>query len=386
MLQYQRTQRYLAQIAGGLEALGAEELRVLGATDVHPVFRALWFSGDTETLYRVNYAARLVSRVLAPLVTFDCHDSRYLYKTVGQLPWSDLFGVEQTFAVDANVANSHIRHSHYAAQVVKDAVVDRFRAAVGSRPNVDRRQPDVWLSLFIHHNRATLSWDTSGGSLHRRGYRVEGGEAPIQETVAAAILKLAEWDGDTPLYDPMCGSGTLLAEALMVATRTPAGYLRRRFGFEGLPDHDRVLWQRVRGRLDGAIVAPAAGLAGSDIDRGAVARARQALGRLPHGRTVRLSVKAFAELDGVEGATIVCNPPYGKRLAPDGGAAALLGEFGDFLKQRCAGSTAYVYLGERALLRHVGLRPSWRRPLASGGLDGRLAKYTLYAGRRDPAD
>ena len=271
---YQDQPRYFAQVAGGLEKAGAEELERLGAREIAPAFRGLYFDADPATLYRINYESRLLTRVLAPLTSFTCHNPDYLYRTLLEVNWSDFMNVDDTFAVFANVSNSKIRHSKYAALRVKDAIADYFRERTGRRPDVDTIDPTVWFNLHIENNHATLSLDTSGGSLHRRGYRTESTSAPMQETVAAAIIRMTEWDGETPLHDPMCGSGTLLAEALMHVCRIPAGYLRRRFGFEALPDFDRQTWTKVKEDADARIRALPDGLiSGSDIDPEAVSAA-----------------------------------------------------------------------------------------------------------------
>ena len=377
--QYQETQRYFAQIAGGTEALGAEELTELGATDAAPAYRGVYFTADAATLYRVNYCARLATRVLAPLTAFGCHNPDYLYRTARGIDWSDFLTLDRTFAVFANVSNSKIRHSKYAALRLKDAVVDQFRERTGARPSIDTRDPDVWLNLYIESNHATISLGTSGGSLHRRGYRQEGGPAPMQETVAAAVVRLSGWEGERPLYDPMCGAGTLLAEALMHYGRIPAGYLRDHFGFEALPDFDAALWKRVRSEANAQIrPIPEGLLGGSDRDPNAVAAARANLAALPGGHHVALAVADFRTLDGLPDTTILANPPYGLRMGRSDGVGDLYQAFGDFLKQRCTGATAYLYAGDPALLKRVGLRTTWKKPLVNGALDGRLAKYELY--------
>lgn len=379
MYQYQQTHRYFAQIAGGLEDEGARELAELGAQGVTTAYRGLHFDADAEALYRIHYGARLPSQILAPLLTFDCHSDRYLYKTARSIDWSAFLSPDETFAVFANVSNSRITHSKFAALRLKDAVVDQFREATGRRPSVDTREPDVWLGLYIANNRAVVSLATSGGSLHRRAYRTASVEAPMQETVAAAVVRYSGWDGERPLYDPMCGSGTLLAEALMHYCRIPAGYLRPRFGFERLPDFDAAIWTRVRAEMDARIRPLPPGLvAGSDVSPEAAGAARQNLANLPSGRGVAVSVRDFRSLPALSGHVVVCNPPYGLRLGRGADLGALFRDFGDFLKQRCTGSTAYVYFGKRELLKHIGLRPAWKKPLVSGALDGRLARFDLY--------
>jgi len=379
MFEYQKSHRFFAQFADGLAELAGGELEKLGASAVRPVYRGAYFTADAQALYRINYRARLVSRVLAPLISFDCHSSRYLYKTLRQLDWGSILRPGRTFAVTANVSDSRVRHSQYAARVVKDAAVDHLREKTGSRPDVDPKTPDVWLHLHLHRNRAVLHLDTSGGSLHRRGYRVRSVEAPMMETLAAAILEMGGWDGSRPLADPMCGSGTLVAEALMKAARIPAGYLRRRFGLENLPDFDRGLWKRVREKADRGIRPPERGLLwGGDISAGNLEIARGNCALLPHADRIEWWHGDFRSLkEGLPHRVIVCNPPYGRRLAGED-PKRLIRDFGDFLKQRCTGSTAFVYVGDRELLKNVGLRPRWKRALRNGPLDGRLARYDLY--------
>ncbi len=379
MFVYQERDSYFAQFAAGLEEEGARELGELGGTSVRIAYRGVHFEADRAALYRINYQARLASRILAPLLIFDCHSTKYLYKTARSIDWSTFLSVDSTFAVRSNVSDSSISHSQYAALCLKDAIVDQFREKTGIRPSVDTTQPDLWLNLFIHRNKASIGVDTSGGSLHRRGYRKTAGEAPIQETVAAAIIRASGWNGTEPICDPMCGSGTLLAEALIHGTHLPAGCLRKVFGFERLPDYDEEIWRQVREEGDAAIrELPPGNLSGSDRSSEAVAATRSNLSNLPGGQHVHVRTARFQELGEIHDTVIVCNPPYGLRLGDRDECSRRIKDFGDFLKQRCTGSTAYVYFGERTLIKSIGLRPVWRRPIASGGLDGRLAKYEMY--------
>lgn len=377
--EYQQTHRYFAQVAEGMEQIGAEEISGLQAEEVRPMYRGIHFRADAATLYTVNYTSRLISRVLAPLATFHCHSHEYLYRRAREIEWSEFFTVDHTFAIFANVSNSKIRHSQYAAQRLKDAVVDYFTEKRGRRPSIDKTDPDLWISLHIDNNRAVLSLDTSGGSLHRRGYREKTMSAVMQETLAAAVIRLSGWDGSVPLYDPMCGTGTLLSEALMLYCRIPAAYLRKRFGFEFLPDYDPSVWKRIRGRMDGLIRDLPEGLiVGSDLSQEAVEISRTNLRRLPHGGKVALQAVDFRRLKDIGTRVIVCDPPYGVRTKEREELPDLYRSFGDFLKRECRGSTAYVYFGNRDLMKHVGLKPSRKIPLYAGGLDGRLVKYELY--------
>jgi putative N6-adenine-specific DNA methylase len=376
---YQQNQRFFAQLAEGLEEEGADELGRLGARAIRPAYRGVYFEADKAGLYRINYRSRLATRVVAPLASFTCHEPDYLYRQARLIDWKQIMGPEQTLAVFANLANSKIRHSQYAALCVKDAVADYFREQCGRRPDVARIDPDVWINVFIENNRAVISLDASGGSLHRRGYRREGLEAPMQETVAAAAIRMSGWDGTRALADPMCGSGTLLAEALMRACRVPAGFLRARFGFERLPDFDRRTWEAVKAEADGRMLPLAEGLiSGSDISGQAVKAARTNCRMLPGGERIALTRSDFRKLEGLEDRVIVCNPPYGIRLGGRGGMEPFYKELGDFLKRRCRGSEAFIYFGDREMIKHIGLKPSWKKPLKNGGLDGRLCKYSLY--------
>ncbi len=386
MFSYQQTNRYFAQITGGMEDLGAEELAELGAQNISPAYRGIYFDAGKETLYRINYTARLLTRVLAPLTGFGCHTADVLYNKAKSIEWKALLDTQQTFAIFANVSHSKITHSRYAALRLKDAIADYFQENFRKRPSVDTQNPDVWLNLHIENNRATISLDVSGGSLHKRGYRKQSVEAPMQETLAAAIIRLSEWDGLKPIYDPFCGSGTLLSEALMQHCRIPAGYLRSRFGFESLPDFDKQIWQSAKKSLDGKIrhlpKSPNAGetilIAGSDVAYKAIAAAKKNLRMLPSGENIKLKVTDFREISRLENTVIICNPPYGIRMGQKAEIAKLYKTFGDFLKQKCQGSEAYVYFGDRKLIPHIGLRPAWKNPLVNGALDGRLCKFEIY--------
>ncbi len=377
---YQAHGEYFAQVAGGLEELAADELRALGAQDVRAFPRGLDFRCDQEALYRINYRARLVSRVLAPLARFEVGNGEDLYLKTKKIDWTHLLTLEQTFAVSGNVSQSEIDNSHFAALKVKDVVADMFRKRYrGSRPNVDTKDPDLWINVHIRENVATIAIDCSGGALHRRGYRLQAVAAPMQETLAAAILDFAGWEGKEPLYDPMCGSGTLLSEAWIKAGYLPAGVLRRKFGFMMLPDFNRNVWVKVKFTEDNRVQPVRGGLIkGSDIDPEAVSMTRENNARLPGGDELRVRTCDFRELPALPPGLIVCNPPYGLRLEQGTDMAAFMADFGDFLKQKCAGSRAYVYLGDRELIKHIGLKAARKIPLMNGGLDGRLVLYEMH--------
>jgi putative N6-adenine-specific DNA methylase len=377
--EYQKYGCYFAQVAGQMEALGAQELKGFGVKDIRQVYRGVWFKTTLDKLYRINYRSRLISRVLAPLVNFDCHSTKYLYKTAVTIPWGELLKPDQTFAIFAHTNNSKITHSRYAAQVLKDAIVDYFRESTGQRPSIDRENPDLWLNLYIENNHARISVDTSGGPLHKRGYRIKSVAAPMQETLAAAIIQTSGWQGKVPLLDPMCGSGTLLCEAALHYCRVPSAYRRQQFGFMQLPDFDEQLWAAIVADGERLIRPLPKGLiSGCDINAAALDAAATNCQSIPHGEAIGLKKGDFRNHPGLKKGMIVCNPPYGIRLGTPESLKKLYGELGDFFKQKCTGSTAYVYCGNRELISSIGLKPQSKIPLVNGQLDGRLLKFELY--------
>lgn len=379
MIDYRKKNAYFAQIADGLETTGAAELTELGATSVRPARRGIYFQADQAALYRINYCTRLCTRVLAPIQSFGCPDAAAIYRAARRIDWPRFFTLDQTFAVFASTAGSTVPHSQYAGLKLKDAVADQFRDAFGQRPNVDPRSPDVWINLYLEKDRGTISIDTSGGSLHRRGYRRRSVDAPMQETVAAAMVRLSDWDGQRPLADPMCGSGTLIIEATMAYCRIPAGFLRSRFGFQQLPDYDSRLWTRVKDEMDGRIrKLPDRLIYASDIDSQAVSATRANCKMIPSARKVGALRVDFRQIDTMENRIILCNPPYGIRMRGQDRIEETYRQLGDFLKQRCKGSDAYIFFGNREMIKRIGLKTTWKKPLRNGGLDGRLVKYTLY--------
>ena len=379
MYEYQRNNRFFAQIQNDMSQLGMYELSGQGAEDISPAYGGIYFSANKAVLYRINYTSRYITRILAPLASFKCHSTRYLYNKAKEINWTDILTANNTFAVFSTVSNSRIKHSLYATLRLKDAIVDWFNEHFKRRPDIEKVEPDVWINLHIENNRAVISLDTSLGSLHRRGYRARTVKAPMQETLAAAVITLTAWDGSRPIYDPMCGSGTLLSEALMFYCRIPSGFLRRRFGFESLPDFEYDLWNSIKRDVDQEIRGMTKGLiSGSDVSSEAVEAARANINKLPNGDKIRLRVVDYRKIQQMEDTVIVCNPPSGIRLERDKDLSGLYGALGDFLKQRCKGSTAYIYFGDRELIPKIGLKPSWKRPLKNGGLDGRLAKFKIY--------
>ena len=377
--QYIKTKRFFARVSEDIKPLAERELESLGAKEIKSIYKGIYFSAKKETLYKIVFRTRFITRILAPLITFKCHSDKYLYKTAKDIEWRDFLSLNQTFSINSIVNNSNIKNSKFAALRLKDAIVDYFRDKFGKRPSVKKIEPDVFFDLYIEKNRAVISIDVSGGSLHRRGYRIEAIEAPISEIVASAIIEYSEWDGKKPLYDPFCGSGTLLCEAYIKATNTPASMLRKNFGFRYLPDYDRELWNKVRRDeiskikdIDDNLIF------GSDISERAVKIAKNNCLILDKNKRIKIMKRDFFKIDKIENSLIVFNPPYGIRMGREEDLELFYRNMGDFLKHRCKNSSAIIYFGERKYLKKIGLKPRWKKILFNGGLEGRLARFDIY--------
>lgn len=377
------TKGFFAQVPGMMEELCKKELIELNATDVETTYRGVYFKSDLSNLYKINYTARLLSRVLAPLKTFHCNNTNVLIKTAKKIHWEDFCSIEKTFAISSSVAKSSITNSLYASQVLKDVIADYFRDKYGKRPNVDTVNPDVRLNLHIEKDQAVISLDTSGESLHKRGYRLLAGEAPMQETLAAAIIRLSNWNGENPLWDPMCGSGTILCEALMHYCKIPAQYLRKNFGFFNLPDFDLEVWKKVKAKSDLDIRPLPKGLiSGSDKSQKMIDVAKDNLSRLPYSDSVKLSCHPFQHVKEFKNGTLIVNPPYGIRLGEIEEVRLLYKDLGDFLKTKCNGTSAFIYTGDPSLRKSIGLKTSKRIPLVNGKLEGVLFQIDSYEGSK----
>ena len=374
---------FFAQVTGKMEDLCEEELIELGATETKIAYKGIYFKADLPTLYKINYTSRLLSRVLAPLVTFPCHTTNMLIQKAKKIHWEDFCSLEKTFAISSSVSKSRITNSLYASQCLKDGIADYFRDKYGKRPNVEVTNPDVRFNLHIEKDTAVISLDTSGESLHKRGYRLLAGEAPMQETLAAAIIRVSKWNGETTLWDPMCGSGTILCEAIMHYCKIPAQKLRKKFGFTNLPDFDQAVWAKVKEEFDNKIrPLPKNIISGSDKSPKAIDVARDNLSRLPYSESVELSCKPFQQVKEFKNGTLIANPPYGMRLGELEEVKALYKELGDFLKTNCTGTSAFIYTGNPTLRKSIGLRTTKRIPLDNGKLEGVFVQIDSYEGSK----
>jgi putative N6-adenine-specific DNA methylase len=372
--------QFFATCARGLEPVLADELRALAAGDTQPGRGGVHFSGDRVLLYRANLWLRTAVRVLWPILEADVASPEELYEAVRGLDWSQYLTPEHTLAVDCNVRDSRLTHSKYAALKVKDAICDQFVERVGRRPSVDVDEPMVGLNLHVYRDRAVLSLDSSGASLHKRGYRPVLTKAPLNEALAAALVLLSGWKHETSLVDPMCGSGVLPIEATWLAIGRPPGLTRRRFGFQGWMDFDVALWAElrdearrdVRKRLEAPIL-------GSDLRSDAVAFARDNARSAGVGHLTRFEVREVRDFRPLKGppGVVLCNPPYGERIGEEQELRGLYRTLGEVLRTRCPGWTAWVFTGNRALAGQIGLTPARQVALFNGRIPCRLIEYPL---------
>lgn len=365
-----------------LEPLLMEELKELGLTSLHQGYRGVFIhEWDWPTIYKVNYASRLASRVLLPLVRFRCFDRRSLYRHAMEIDWASFLKEGNTFAIDANVHHRELRNSLFAAQVVKDAICDQMRQRTGRRPSVQLQNPDLQINLYIQQQAAIISFDTSGEPLHKRGYRQETVEAPMQETLAAAVLRLAHYTKDEIYLDPCCGSGTLLIEAALMATQTPPGYLRKQWGFMRHPQFNSSEWLKVRNQVDEKRTSlPSHHLFGIDRSQAAVRACKINLKAAGFSQQIEIQQADFRDYTpSIPPNFILTNPPHGRRLEEEDQLRPLYRALGDFMKQKCAKSGhGYIFTSNLELAKEVGLAAKKRHVLNSGGLDSRLLEYDIF--------
>lgn len=368
--------------APALEPLLMEELSELGLSSLHIGYRGVFINHwDWKAIYRINYASRLASRVLLPILRFRCLDRRSLYRHAMEVDWSQYLKEGWTFAIDANVHHRELRNSLFAAQVVKDAICDQMRQRTGRRPSVQVQHPDVQINLFIQQQNAIISFDTSGEPLHKRGYRQETVEAPIQETLAAAILRLANYTKEKIVLDPCCGSGTFLIEAALMASRTPPGYLRTKWGFIRHPQYDSSEWLKVRNQLDEKREALSPQhILGIDRSQVAVRASKINLKAAGFNQQIEVQQADFREFQpSVVPNFILTNPPHGRRLEEEEQLKPLYRALGDFMKHYCAKpGKGFVFTSNLELAKEVGLAARKRYILNNGGLDSRLLEYDIF--------
>ena len=372
---------YFAICPRGLETLLQDELAALGATELKITHGGVHFAGDWAVCYRANLESRLATRILWHLVTGPYTREDDIYRLAVRQLWPNHFSVANTFRVVTTAIKCPLKSLDFVTLRVKDAVCDRFREDAGERPNIDTRYPDVSVHVFLTADRCTLYLDTSGQPLWQRGFRRASVDAPVKENLAAGILKLSGWQPDTPLVDPMCGSGTFLLEAVQMALDRAPG-LDRHFGFERLKKFDAALWTHIRDAALARVKNPAQlDIRGSDHDERAVRAARRNLEEAGFSQWVRVDTADLLELSAPAPAgTLVANPPYGERLGEQEALAAFYPQLGAALKRHWAGWNCFFFTADLRLPKLMGLKPSRKTPLYNGPLECRLFEIRMVAG------
>ncbi|MBQ8832764.1 MAG: RNA methyltransferase [Paludibacteraceae bacterium] len=375
----------LAKTFKGLEQVLAGELIELGANNVQIERRAVSFTGDKRMLYTANFCLRTASRVLVPIATFKAKNTDDIYEQVKQVDWAQYMTAKTTFQIDATVYSDLFRHSQFVTYRVKDAIVDWWMEHSGVRPSVQLTHPDLYLNVHIAGDTVTVSLDSSGESLHKRGYRVANTQAPINEALAAGMLLLAGWKGQSDFYDPMCGSGTLLIEAALIARNIAPGIYRKGFAFEKWANFDADLFEDIYSD-DSRERDFEHKIYGSDAGFYAVQAATKNiqsanLQRDIEVKQIRVEELRLADRD-TEGALVMINPPYGERLSQDKNVLRLYQDMGTALKHQFSGATAWIISSNEEALKCVGLRPAKKIHLVNGDLECLFNKYELFRGDR----
>lgn len=375
----------LAKTFKGLEQVLAKELIELGANNVQIERRAVSFTGDLRMLYTANFCLRTALRILVPIAVFKAKHTDDIYKEILQIDWAQYMTTQTSFHINATVYSDWFRHSQFVTYRVKDAIVDWWMQHGGVRPNVQLTNPDIYLNLHISGDTVTLSLDSSGESLHKRGYRVANTQAPINEVLAAGMLLMAGWKGQGDFYDPMCGSGTLLIEAALIAQNIAPGIYRKGFAFEKWANFDQDLFEDIYND-DSREREFRHKIYGSDAGFYAAQTALKNVQSAGLQRNIEVRQVRIQELNLAEGAAenalVMINPPYGERLAQDKDVLQLYQDMGTVLKHQFSGATAWIISSNEEALKCIGLRPAKRIHLVNGDLDCLFNQYVLFKGDR----
>lgn len=379
----------VAKTLFGFEEILAKELRNLGAGNVKEGVRSVSFEGDTGFMYKANLCLRTAIKIIKPIQSFSVRNEKELYRKVYTIDWNEYLNIDSTFSIDSTVKSDNFKHSLYVSQKVKDAIVDKFRDTEGKRPSVDVKHPDIRLNVHIQREQCNISLDSSGRSLHQRGYRSATNIAPINEVLAAGLILLSGWDGQCDFLDPMCGSGTLLAEAAMIACNIPVNINRKEFAFEKWDDFDGGLFEKIVEASLNKTREFHHKIMGYDKAPSAIRKAIINIENANLTDYVSVERKNFFESEKMTDTPLhmVFNPPYGERLdrkglASDFDVEAFYASIGDTLKQGYPGTEAWFITSNLEALKYVGLRPSRKIKVFNSHLESRLVKYMIYEGSK----
>lgn len=374
--------KFIAKTLEGLEEILADELSDMGAQDIEIWKRAVAYSGDKMTLYRSNLMLRTCLKVLVFMKEFSVENEIELYNEIKKIPWEDYLGLEDTFAIDSVVNSEKFRHANFIALKAKDAIADRFREKYNQRPNVDTQDPTLKINIHIRENIVTLSLDSSGQSLHMRGYRKHSVDAPLNEVLAAGLVLMSSWDKTSTLIDPMCGSGTILCEAARIAGKIPPQSPDRAFAFKKWKSYDPELWKMVCDEAEAKInTKDIPSLLGYDINQKAAQVAITNIGEAGLSEFIKIEKEDFFYLEGSQDIMLIFNPPYDGRLK-EKDVLDFYSFIGDKLKLSFQGCTAWILSGHMAAMKNIGLRPSAKKSLLNGSIPSLFCRYDMYAGSK----
>ncbi|SHI51487.1 putative N6-adenine-specific DNA methylase [Tangfeifania diversioriginum] len=371
----------IAKTFSGLEPVLANEIKNIGGQNINQGRRAVFYEGDKELIYKSNYYLRTALRILKEIDSFQFKDVDHFYLKCKKINWEKYLNINQSFAISSTVIHSNdFRNSMFASLKVKDAIADYFRQKKGKRPNVDTQTPEVIINAHINKNICSLSIDSSGESLHKRGYRTKQGEAPLSEVLAAGMILLSGWNGQTDFIDPMCGSGTLPIEAAMIAQNIPAGRFRKNYAFMEWADYDELLFEKIKAEQN--ITPFSKQIFASDISRSNVLNAETNARRARVYANITFQTADIKDLEiNCNNATIIINPPYGERLKQQN-IDKLYSLLGERMKHQFAGNTAWVLTSSKEYLKNIGLKPAQKNTLFNGSLECSYVKYPLFKGKR----
>ena len=365
----------------GLEQVLADELKELGYEKSEILNRAVRIQGEWRDVYFLNIHVRCAISVLVEVASFRIRNEKDLYERSAKIDWTSWFSLDKSFAVKGAVYSDLFRHSRYPFLLVKDAIVDQFRAKHGERPNVNTKTPQVVFDVYVNQKQVTVSLNTSGAPLFQRGYRQTTGEAPLNEVVAAGLIRLSGWDKKSTFFDPMCGSGTLLIEAALIAANIPPSIERRHFALKNFANFDEKLWEELTDHSKERLSSLPCKIVGSDASAEMVTKARRNLRGLPIGRFVETSVESFQEVSSPEGGGImISNPPYGERMGEE--IEELYEELGNWMKSEMAGYICWVLSSNLEAFKFIGLKPGSKTRVFNGNLECSFRSYEMYEGSK----
>ena len=372
------TYSFIAKTVSGLEDVLFKELKDLGATNLLSLRRAVGFDGSKNLMYRANYACRTALRILKPLKSFEISEQQALYDNIADIAWEELLEPANSIAVDSIITDAVFTNSQYVSLKTKDAIVDRLRTKWGSRPSVNLDDPDLRINVHIFKQSCSVSLDSSGRSLHKRGYRVSAGIAPLNEVLASGLIHLSGWDRKSPFVDPMCGSGTLLIEAAMLSGKIPPAFFKPEFGFMKWNDYEPELWHRIKEEEDEKIVNAGCLIRGCDISSRAIDSVLENIRFSKMLNRIKVEVSPFESYVPPDGnGFVITNPPYDERLHVND-MTAFYKKIGDALKKKYKGYEAWVISSDLRALKFIGLHPSKKITVFNGPLECRFVRFTLY--------